>query len=387
MEIRRTYKYRMYRTGRRNKRLHNQIDIAGMIWNHSLALQRRYYRLCGGYISEKRLKKHIAKLRREVRRYAYWKLLGSQSVQDVIERLDKSYTMFFKKKGGRPRFRKVKRYSSFMLKQAGWAFKESHRADIGKIRIGKYTHKFVKHREIQGEIKTITVKRDRIGRMWICFSVIENLPHPVKVSTGKIGGFDFGLKTFLTDDQGRPYMNPQFFNKNLNKIAKLNRALSRKSKGSRNRERTRRKLSREHIRIADKRRDFHYYLAHKLCDEYKMMFFEDLNLDGMKRLWGRKVSDLGFNQFMEILVHMGFLVGSFPNFIGRFYPSSKTCSECGHIQDMPLKERVFNCEECGLSIDRDHNAARNIVWSGASAQGLEIVSRSTGLYLSERHLV
>ncbi len=157
IKIRKTYKYRMHRTGRRNKRLHNQIDIAGIIWNHCVALQRRYYQRYGEYIPEGRMKEHVAKLRMKTQRYAYWKKIGSQSVQEVIERLHKAYLRFFKGKAGRPRFKKVKKYSSFVLKQAGWQLLESEKPKVGKISIGKRVHKFVKHREIQGIIKTITV--------------------------------------------------------------------------------------------------------------------------------------------------------------------------------------------------------------------------------------
>jgi putative transposase len=382
MEIRRTYKYRMYRTGRRNKRLHNQIDIAGMIWNRCVALQRRYYRLTGKYIPEARLKRHIADLRRDVPRFSYWQKLNSQTVQEVIERLHKAYLRFFAGKGGRPHFKKVKKYSSFTLKQSGWK-----RLDSNKIRVGQYTHKFVKHRDIPGKIKTITIKRDQLGRLWICFSVVENSPQFVETSTGKIGGFDFGLKTFLTNDQGKSYLNPQFFKRNQREIAKCNRVLSRKQKNSRNRQRAKRKLSRAHIRIADKRRDYHFKLAHQLCDEYDWLFFEDLNLDGMKRLWGRKVGDLGFGDFLQRLNHIGNLNGSTLCFIDRFEPTSKRCSQCGCVKkELLLSERTYTCKECGLSIDRDHNAARNIVWVGASTQGLEVVSRSDGVFLNERCL-
>lgn len=103
-EIRRTYKYRLYRN-KRNGRLYQIIDMAGLIWNHSLALQRRYYRLTGQYIAIGRLKAHLAKLRMKTRRFAYWKMLGSQAVQDVAERLDRAYQRFFDQGGGRPSVR------------------------------------------------------------------------------------------------------------------------------------------------------------------------------------------------------------------------------------------------------------------------------------------
>ena len=126
MQIRKTFKYRLY-TNRRNRKLVQQIDIAGIIWNHITALQRRYYRMYGGYIDKYRMMKHIAKLRNGKR--CEWKLLGSQAVQQIVQRHDAAYQSFFKwsktRQGRRvspPRFRKVKRYPSFTLKQAGWKY-------------------------------------------------------------------------------------------------------------------------------------------------------------------------------------------------------------------------------------------------------------------------
>ncbi len=365
-QVRKTYKYRLYRNDKRDKHLHNAINIAGIIWNHCIALQRHYYRLYGGYISKYRLQKHIAKLRKS-RRYNYWQTVGSQAVQEIVERLDKSYQSFFKKQGGRPSFGKVKKYRSFTLKQAGWKLLEGN-----KIKLGKYSYKYVKHREMSGTIKTVTVKRDSIGRLWLCFSVIESVDIP-EVSTGEIGGFDFGLKTFLTDNKGKSYLSPEYFKQELNRIQGLNRSLSRKRKGSHNRAKTKYLLGRTYIRIDDKRRDFHYKLAHELCDRFDVMVFEDLNIEGMKRLWGRKVSDLGFSQFLEIVAYVAFKRGKYVKIIDRYEATSQTCSNCGNKQKLDLSERIYECVYCGLVLDRDHNAAINIQRIGASmhtAQGV-----------------
>ena len=370
-KIRRMYKYRLYHTGRRNRRLHEQIDIAGLIWNHGVALQRRCYRLTGKYIPASKLKSHLAHLRREIPAFAYWQLLNSQTVQDIVERLDNAYQRFFAGKGGLPNFKKIKKYRSITLKQAGWKLLGGN-----KIRIGKRIYKFVNHRELRGEIKTVTIKRDTLGRLWLCFSVVEKLLPPAEASAGKIGGFDFGLKTFLTDDEGGPHWSPQFFARSLRTIAKCNRALSRKQKGSRNRKRAQRALDRAHDRVANQRRNDHFRLAHELCDQYDVMILEDLNLAGMKRLWGRKVSDLGFGQFTQILGYVAAKRGKRVEYIDRFTPTSQTCSQCGHRQVMPLRERTFHCEECGFVIDRDHNAARNILRVGMSTLDLEVVRPS-----------
>lgn len=382
MIIRRTNKYRLY-SSKRDKHLHQQIDIAGIIWNHALALQKRYYRLTGKYINQHRLKGHIARMRR-TERFGYWQQVGSQAIQDVVERLDKAYQRFFAYRCGElgikigpPRFKKVKKYKSFTLKQAGWKLLGGNR-----IRLNGKNYKFALSRPIGGKIKTVTVKRDNAGRLFICFSVIEEVNHQVEVSTGKIGGFDFGLKTFLTDDEGGVYLSPEYLKASLSDIARLNRQLARKQKGAGNWQKAKRQLAFAHDRIANQRRDAHFKLAHWLCDDYDVLGFEDLNLGGMKKLWGRKVSDLGFSQFVLILQHVARMRGKQVVKIGRWEATSQTCSCCGHRQSIALRERVFACTECGLAIGRDHNAARNIRREaialsgvGASTPSLEGVRR------------
>lgn len=365
--VRRTYKFRMYRNDKRDGYLHQQINLAGLVWNHALALQRRYYRLTGKYIGLGRLKKHIAKLRMRTQRCAFWKELGSQAVQDVLERLDKAYKRFFARQGGLPRFKKVKKYRSFTLTQAGWKLLDSEGKRYGKILIGGHTYKFVQHRPINGVIKTVTIKRDSAGRLWLCFSVLEQWEKPKRVSTGEIGGFDFGLRTFLTDHTGHKYLSPEFFKQELHRVRTLNRAVSRKVKGSNNRRKAGWLLARTHICVEDKRRDFHFQLANDLCDRYDVLTFETLNIDAMKRLWGRKVSDLGFAQFVEIVEWVAFKRGKRVIFLDRWTPTTQTCSNCGERQKLDLKERTFACGHCGLTLDRDHNAAINIRRAGASA--------------------
>jgi putative transposase len=313
-------------------------------------------------------------------RYAYWKALGSQAVQNVAERLDAAYQRFFNKQSGPPRFKKVKRYKSFTLKQtAGWKMLSNNhnvpkpngkfRRSRGVVEIGGVAYKFVQHRPLCGDVKTVTLKRDALGGLWVCFSVVETVSVPKQVDLSHIGGFDFGLRTFLTDHTGKRWMHPLYFRDVLRQVQQFNRSLNRKQEGSHNRERARRLLARAHIRIADKRRDFHFKLAHELCEAYDVLVFEDLHIAAMKRLWGRKVSDLGFTKFLAILQHVAMLRGKHIVQIDRFEPTTQRCSRCGHQQPMPLKMRQFVCEQCGLSLDRDHNAALNIRRAGASAHG------------------
>ena len=349
------------------------INCAGYIWNHALALQNRYYHLTGKYIHLGKLKSYIAHLRMKTQRYGWWQLLGSQAAQEILERLDSTFLKFFKKQGGKPSFKKVRSYRSFTLKQNGYKLLTDHKAKVGLIRIGQHQYKFIKHRPLMGRVKTVTVKRDSCRRLWICFSVEEQVPEPIKAEPRYVAGFDFGLKTFLTDHANTTYLNPQFFKQNLARFKLLGRQFSRKQQGSHNYKRAKYALARANIRISDKRRDYHFQLAHELCDQYDVLCFEDLNLDGMKRLWGRKVSDLAFGQFLNILKHVAFKRGKVVVQIERWERTTGKCSCCGHLQSLELRERIFHCIACGVVLDRDHNAAINICYAGASALGLEVV--------------
>jgi len=293
MEVRRSYKYRLYRCDKRDRLLRRQIVVAGTVWNHALALQKRYYRLTGKYVPLDRMKAHIARLRTQ--RYAFWKAVGSQAVQDILERLDKGYQRFFDGLAKRPpRYKKVRKRRSFTLKQAGYKV-----LDGSRVRIGKHIYRYVKHRPLKGIVKTLTIKRDAADRLWLIFSVVETVPNPKEPTISQVAGFDFGLKTFLTDHTGTQYTSGLHHLHALKRLRKMESRKDRKPHGTNNRKHAAKRIARTHIRIADRRRDEHYKLAHALCDRYDLLCFEDLN--AMKRLWGRKVSDLAFGQFMSIV--------------------------------------------------------------------------------------
>jgi putative transposase len=153
--------------------------------------------------------------------------LGSQAVQEICQRNEKAYERFFNKQGGLPRLKPVRKFRSFVLKQAGWQLED---AKVGKkyrrITIGKTKYKFVYHRPLRGEIKTVSIKRDAAQRLWICFSVIEKIGIEDVTSMGHIGGFDFGLTTFLTTDTGTKIDAPQFFKQDLPRMKVIQKRVS-----------------------------------------------------------------------------------------------------------------------------------------------------------------
>ncbi len=301
-----------------------------------------------------RMQRHIAKLRMKSTR-----LSGNPG---GIAATRKAYERFFNRQGGWPHFRKVKKFRSFTLKQAGWKLLESEQK-YGRVQIGTKVYKLVYHRPMQGDIKMVTIKRDTAGRLWICFSVVERFAVQKEVSAGQSGGFDFGLKCFLTNDEGQQIASPWFYRDDLPRLHSIQRQVSKKVKGSANRQKGKHHISCRHIRIDDKRRDFHFKLAHALCDQYDILCFEDLNINGMKRLWGRKVSDLGFAQLMNILEWVAFKCGKRVVKLDRWTPTTQVCSGCGQKHKLALKDRELNCD-CGLVIDRDHNATKNILEAG-----------------------
>ena len=366
-----TLKFKLY-NHKRNRYLKRSINAAGVIYNHAIALHRRYYRMFNKHLSCTKLQSHLAKLRK---RNEFWQTVGSQAVQDICQRIDKAYQLFFKhhKKGVRPpNFKKVKKYKSFTLKQAGYKFLGGNR-----VKIGDRVYQFWKSREIEGKVKTVTIKRTSLGELFMIVVVDSVDESQIKFETGKTAGFDFGLRTFLTCSDGTTIESPLFLKQSLNLIRRASHQHSKKVKGSSNRERARKYLVRQHEAVANQRSDWFWKLAHDLTDRFDVLCFETLNLKSMQRLWGRKINDLAFGEFLEILKWVALKKGKQIVFIDRWYPSSKTCSSCGHVlESLDLSVRQWRCPSCQSINGRDENAARNIRAVGASTVGLGDVRRA-----------
>lgn len=364
-----TYKFKLYKN-KKNKHLDDGISIAASVWNYCIAVHRRYYRTYGKYLSANQLMKHITKVKKTL--HPEWQALGSQAIQDVVQRVERSYKAFFdhmkKKRSGRkspPSFKKRSRYSSFTLKQAGYAFHADN-----KVTIMGREYKYCKSRLIEGTIKTLTVKRNTLGEIYI-YVVTKQECNDVYLRAGKAAGIDFGLKHFLNLDDGSVIDSPQWYKASLKELRTAHRAVSRCQKGSRNRWRAICKLERIYQRISNRRRDWFFKLAKQLVGEYAIICIEDLNLDEMKRLWGRKISDLAFAEFVSILEWVASNTGSTVVKIDRWAPSSKACHVCGTVNpNLTLKQRSWECDCCHTILDRDTSAAINIKRMGLSKLGI-----------------
>ncbi len=360
-----TLKFKLY-SHKRNRYLKRQINAAGVIYNHAIALHKRYYRMFKKHLNCAKLQAHIAKLRK---RNPFWQTVGSQAVQDICQRIEKGYQLFFKhhKKGVKPPgFKKVKKYKSFTLKQAGYKFLGGNR-----VKIGNRVYQYWNSREIEGTVKTLTIKRTPLGELIMVVVVDQGSESGIEFASRNVAGFDFGLKTFLTCSDGSKIESPQFFRQGLAAIQKSSKALSRKHKGLKSREQARKHLCRVYEQVSNQRHDWFWKLAHELTDKFDVLCFETLNIKAMQRLWGRKISDLAFGEFLQILQWVAKKKNKVVVFVERWFPSSKTCSHCGHVlESLDLSVRQWRCPSCHSLNDRDENAAINIQIAGASAVGL-----------------
>ena len=365
----RTYKFKIYRS-KQNYKLERLLYISCSVYNHCIALQKRYYRLFRKNISMFTLSKHLTKMKK-IKRFESWKELNSQTIQDISERVCRSYKAFFSnrkknKKAKPPRFCNKYKYSSFTYKQCGYKFDGNVLILQKKCRI-----KFSKSREIEGKIKTVTIKRNSLGD-WYLFVVCDVETNEVLLRQGETIGLDFGLKHFLTASNGKKIQCPQFFRQMYNLIRKLNRNRSHKigerkgEKKSNNWLKANLKLKKAYEKLRNLRDDFQWKLALELCSKYSIICIEDLNLKGMQKLWGRKIGELRFAMFVQKLEYMAKRCGCQLVKVDKWFPSSQSCSNCGYknsnIKD--LKVRQWTCPQCGKVHDRDINASVNILQEG-----------------------
>ncbi len=207
------------------------------------------------------------------------------------------------------------------------------------------------------------VKRNKLGEI---FFVLCCDLKPIKYE--RVGdttiGIDFGLKTYLTISNGQEIQSPEFFKSNLKAIKSLNRQLSKKKKGSKNRRKSLKNLQRAYIDISNKRNDFEWKLAHELCKRHSFIALEDLNIEGMKKIWGRKVSDLSFSSFVLKLEQVANKYDTVIQKVDRWFASSKTCT-CGVVnKELKLSDREWVCSSCGEIHSRDLLASNNILTEG-----------------------
>ena len=364
-----TYKYKF---GNQSNciRLGNLLDDMWKVHEYFHKWQRQRYKDGLPYANYNAMAAHLTECKRTT--HPHWKALPSQGMQEELKRIDVAYQRFFKKLGGRPHIKPRYKFKSItFLGHSGWELKNNRitlnfrKWEKGKWRFDRVPYTFHQHRQWHGSISQITIKRDNCGDYWLYiitdYTDMNRLP-----TTGQSVGADFGMKdAYLTLSTGEKLQHPEPLKLSLIELRSLNQDLSRKQKGSGGWWKCVRQVARLYRKITNQRRDFHWQLASELCERFDTISIETLNLDGMKRLWGRKVSDLAFYQFVEILKYKCSKHKRELRQVGQWTATTKPCSDCGHHnENLTLSDRQWTCSECGSHHDRDINAAINILRAG-----------------------
>jgi len=293
----------------------------------------------------------------------------SQSLQETQERVDLAYKHFFRRvkagdKPGYPRF-KGDWYKSFTYPQKGFRL-EGHRLFLSKIG----SVKIVVHRAIEGTIKRVTIKRNAVGN-WYAYFVCDINTEPLQ-PTNNVVGIDVGCQHFATFSNGEHVSNPRFFRRDEKALAKAQRRLSKAKKGSPERRKHKRVVQHIHERIANRRADFAHKLSREIVDEYQFIALEDLDIQDMQngnwRSLNKSIGDAAWYQLRTFIAYKAEWAGRTVVLVDP-RNTSKMCSGCGEIVEKKLSERVHVCPQCGLEIDRDHNAALNILALGLQSLG------------------
>lgn len=283
------------------------------------------------------------------------KEVNSQSLQQPIRNLDNAFTRFFKGQGNFPRFKKKISSGSFNIPQ-------SVELKDGRLIIPKFKEgiDIVLHRSIKGTIRQATITRTPTGKYFasiLCETGEENKPK-INIKEKTTIGIDLGLKSFLVSSDGNKFDNPRYLRKALSKLKYIQRKYS-KYKGKR----TRYMLAKIHEKVANQRKDFMQKTSTDLINNHDSFCIEDLNIKGMikNHNLAQSIIDVGWSMFIDMLEYKAEWYGKNIICIGRFEPSSKTCSNCGNInKELTLKDREWTCNKCGTMLDRDVNAAINI---------------------------
>lgn len=286
----------------------------------------------------------------------------------MLERLDKAYKAFFRRvksgeKAGFPRFKSRNRYDSFTLKQSGWKLEGKY---LYITNIGGF--KLFLSRPIEGNIKTVTVRKSSAGQWFVAFSC-DNVPEKeYPVATSEIG-LDVGIKSFCVDSDGNQIQNPQYLRQSERILRRRQRALSRKQKGSNRRSKSRILVAKAHEKVSNQRKDFLHKVANHYIEAFKTIYVEDLNIKGMVRNkhLAKSISDAGWGMFFNLLAYKAAEAG---RTVVKVPPhnTSQICSSCGEKVPKSLAVRIHRCPFCNLVLDRDLNASRNILTVGQTVQ-------------------
>lgn len=360
------FKYRIYPTKKQQELINKHIGCCRFIYNLCLEKKINAYKESKKSISCFELMKLLTTLKKE-KEMSFLNEVSNESLRYAIINLDSAYQKFFKEHKGFPKFKsKRNAIDSFKAEQKTKVDFDKNKVYITKFREG-IKCKF--HRFFEGKIKTSTISRTPTGKYYISILVEldEDNPSEKPIDKSKSVGIDLGIKDLVITSDGKKYSSNKFIKRYSKALAEAQRHLSRKKKGSNGWNRQRIKVARIQEKIRNCRADKLHKITTELVKNYDVICCEDLNVKGMEKNHhlAKSINDASFGLFVLMLTYKAEWNGKQVVKVGRFYPSSKTCHCCGWVkEDLQLKDREWTCPHCGTKLDRDVNAAINILKEG-----------------------
>jgi putative transposase len=390
--MRKTFKYRLYPTKATEKKLYFVLNCCRELYNAALSERRDAYKYASKSVTYNQQQNDLPEIKHEIR--PEYEDIAAHVLQDVLKRLDRAFQNFFRriKEGqtpGYPRFQGRNRYDSFTYPDiAGWKLMERNRPEGKKVRnvklhlskIGDITLRL--HRKLEGSIKTVTIKRE-VDQWYVCFSCEVAEPKKLPVSYEDVG-IDLGVSHLATLSNGEMVEHPRYYRKAKKTLERRQQALSRKKRGSHRQDRARKLVGKAHRKVKNQRQDFLHKESRKLVNRYQLIVFEDVKIGNLTRKpkpkqdkatgehlpngaaakggLNKSILDAGWESFVHLCEVKAVWAG---RTLIKVDPkcTSQICSQCGTVRKKDLSERWHSCD-CGAELDRDVNAAINILARG-----------------------
>ena len=371
----RAIKVRLYPNKTQEQTLNKVLGCYRFVYNHMLALKQKEYKENKKSLGLAELSKYFHGTLLKDEEYSWLKEQNTKIMKQAIRQMLSAYDKFFKHHNGFPKFKSKKDKQSALFPLE--AISKRNKFDERKITLTKSLKDinfrcsdlyFKRLQTYKEKIRSVTLSKTKSGNYFL--SILVELPQEDVVKfglTNKQVGIDLGIKDFVITSDGEVFENRHFFKKQGNKIVRLQIQLSKKQKGSNNRNKQRIKIAKAFERLTNQKNAYIHRVVNDLLTYYDTVFMEDLNVKGMMKnhKLAKVISEVGFYKFKQILVDKARNNYKKVVLVDRFYPSSKTCSNCGYKnQGLKLSDRDWTCPVCGEYHDRDLNAAINILHEG-----------------------
>ena len=371
----RAIKIRLYPNKTQEQEFNKILGCYRFVYNHMLARKQDAYKADKTNLGLTELSKYFHHELLKVEQYQWLKEQNTKVMQQAIRQMFTAYDKFFKEHKGFPKFKSKRDKQSALFPYE--AISKTNTFEARKITLTK-TLKNVKfrcsdlyHKRLQkykDNIRSATLSKTKSGCYTLSILVDMNDNELIKFNkTGRDVGIDLGVKDFVITSDGEVFENKHFFKKDEKRLTKLQRQLSKKRKGSSNFHKQCKRIARVFETITNKKENYIHSVVNYLLRKYDTIYMEDLNTSGMLKnhKLAKAIQEVGFYKFKTMLQNKALQNDKKVVLIGRYYPSSKTCSQCGYIhKELKLKDRQWQCPNCGANHDRDYNAALNILYEG-----------------------